>query len=168
VLAFGTHLFMQEHAGAISTLELSAAEVKNRQELAFDIPPDVARMLIEYRDRIAPKIVGHRPTRLFVTVKGMPKPQTTISYLIASYLKRRAGIMLTPHVFRHLSARVVLDAEPGAYETVRQHLGHKNTKTTTGFYAGISSRRAARHHHRLLQQALELQTPVRARKRRAS
>jgi len=167
-LAFGTHLFMQEHAGAISTLELSAAEMKNRQELAFDIPPDVARMLIEYRDRIAPKIIGHRPTRLFVTVKGMPKHQKTISYLIASYLKRRAGIMLTPHVFRHLSARVVLDAEPGAYETVRQHLGHKNTKTTTGFYAGISSRRAARHHHRLLQQALELQTPVRARKRRAS
>ena len=167
-LAFGTHLFMQEGTGAISTLELSAAETKNRQELAFDIPPGVAKMLIEYRDRIAPKIIGHRPRRLFVTVRGTPKSQATIAYLITSCLKRRAGIILTPHQFRHLSAKVVLDAEPGAFETVRQHLGHKNTKTTTGAYTGISSRRAARHHYRLVQEALEQQMPVRRRKKRAS
>jgi integrase len=167
-LAFGTHLFMQEGAGAISTLELSAVEMKNRLELGFDIPPGVAKMLIEYRDRIAPKIIGHRPTRLFVTVSGTPKSQATVAYLIASCLRRRAGIILTPHQFRHLSAKVVLDAEPGAFETVRQHLAHKNTKTTTGFYAGISSRRAARHHHRLVQQALEMQTPVRGRRKRPS
>jgi integrase len=167
-LAFGTHLFMQEGAGAISTLELSAAEMKNRLELGFDIPPGVAKMLIEYRDRIGPKIIGHRPTRLFVTVKGTPKSHKTVACLITSCLQRRAGIILTPHQFRHLSAKVVLDAEPGAFETVRQHLGHKNTKTTTGAYAGISSRRAARHHHRLVQQALETQTPVRGRKKRAS
>ena len=55
---------MQEGASAISTLELSAAEVKNRQELGYDIQRGVAKMLIEYRDRIAPKIIGHRPTRL--------------------------------------------------------------------------------------------------------
>jgi hypothetical protein len=67
-----------------------------------------------------------------------------------------------------LSAKVVLDAEPGAFETVRQHLGHKNTKTTTGAYTGISSRRAARHHHRLVQEALAPQMPVRRRKKRAS
>ena len=166
-LEFGKHLFMQEGAGAISTLELSATEMKNRQELSFDIPPGVAKMLIEYRDRIVPKIIGHRPTRLFVTVQGTPKSQATVAYLITSCLKRRAGIILmTPHQFRHLSAKVVLDAEPGAFETVRQHLGHRNTKTTTGAYAGISSRRAARHHHRLVQRALETQTPVRGRKKR--
>jgi integrase len=167
-LAFGIHLFMQEGAGAVSTLELSAAEMKNRLELAFDIPPGVAKMLIEYRDRIAPKIIGHRPTRLFVNIDGTPKSQATVAYLIMSYLQRRAGIILTPHQFRHLSAKVVLDLEPGAFETVRQQLGHKNTKTTIGSYAGINSRRAARHHYRLVQQALETQTPVRSRKKRAS
>ena len=165
-LSFGTHLFVHEGGGAISSLELSADETKNGLEVAFDIPPGVAKMLVEYRDRIAPKIIGHRPTRLFVTVKGTPKCQATVSYLVCSYLKRRAGIILTAHVFRHLSAKVVLDAEPGAYEIVRQQLGHRNTKTTTGFYAGINSRRAARHHHRLVQQALEMQTPVRGRKKR--
>jgi hypothetical protein len=60
------------------------------------------------------------------------------------------------------------DAEPGAFETVRQNLGHSNTKTTTGFYAGINSRRAGRHHYRLIQQALQIEAPKRGRKKRAS
>ena len=76
-LEFDTHLFMREGARAISTLEVPAHEVKNRTELAFDIPPRVAKMLIEYRDRFAPKIIGHRPTRLFVNVDGTPKNQAT-------------------------------------------------------------------------------------------
>jgi len=160
-LAFGTHLFMQDGLGAVSTLELSAGEMKNERELAFDIPLDLAKMLIEYRDRIAPKIIGHRPTRLFVRADGKPKSQATVAWLISSYARRRAGIVLTPHQFRHLSAKIVLDDQPGAFETVRQHLGHKNSKTTTNFYAGIDSRRAARHHHELVKRILETQMPVR-------
>ena len=72
-LTFDTHLFLRDEARAISTLELSAGEVKNRRELAFDIPPHIAKMLIEYRDRIAPKIIGHRPERLFVNADGPRK-----------------------------------------------------------------------------------------------
>jgi integrase len=160
-VAFDTHLFVREGRGAISTLELSADEVKNRTELAFDIPPDIAKMLIEYRDRIAPKVIGHRPKRLFVSVDGTPKSQATVAWLITNYLQRRAGIVLTPHQFRHLSARIVLDAEPGAFETVKQFLGHKSLKTTVGAYAGIDSRRAARRHHQLVERALAAQTRVR-------
>jgi integrase len=167
-LAFDTHLFVHASAGAISTLELTADEVKNRTELAFDIPPQVAKMLIEYRDRIAPKILGHRPTRLFVNVDGTPKSQATVAWLIATYLQKRAGIVMTPHQFRHLSAKVLLDAQPGGFEIVRQALGHKSDKTTVGAYAGIDSRRAARHHRYLIEQALAAQMPPRRRKKRAS
>ena len=62
--------------------------------------------------------------------------------------------MLSSHQFRHLSAKVVLDAEPGNFETVRQLLGHKSLRTTVGAYAGIDSRRAGRHHQRLVDEAL--------------
>jgi hypothetical protein len=37
-LAFDTHLFLRAGTGAISTLELSNGEVKNKRDLAFDIP----------------------------------------------------------------------------------------------------------------------------------
>jgi integrase len=159
---------MQEGRGAISSIELSADEMKNRLELAYDVPPSVAKMLIEYRDRIAPKVIGHRPMRLFVTAKDKAKNQATVAHLITSWMHRRAGIVLTPHQFRHLSAKVILDADHGAFETVRQNLGHKNSKTTTAFYAGIDSRRAARRHHQLIQKALETQMPQRRSKSRRS
>ena len=160
-MARGVFGFSRSRGRAISTLELPAGEVKNGTELAFDIPPVVAKMLIEYRDRFAPKVIGRRPTRLFVNVDGTPKNQTTVAGLIMNYLRRRAGIVLTPHQFRHLSAKVVLDAEPGGFETVKQFLGHRSIKTTVGAYAGIDSRRAARRHQYLVEQALAAETPAR-------
>jgi integrase len=158
-LTFDVHLFLRAEANAISTLEISAPDVKNKTDMAFDIPHRIAKMLIEYRDRIAPKIIGHRPDRLFVNADGSPKSQATVAWLIRTYARRRGGIVLTSHQFRHLSAKVLLDAEPGSFETVRQLLGHKNLKTTVEAYAGIDSRRAARHHQRLIEQALAARQP---------
>ncbi len=158
-LEFDTHLFLHEGHNAVSSLEFFAAGVKNKVDLAFDIPPHVAKMLIEYRDRIAPSIIGERPTRLFVNVDGSPKCQKALGRLIATYSKSRAGIVLTPHQFRHLSAKNLLDAEPGSFETVKQLLGHRSLKTTVGSYAGIDSRRAARHHQRLVDQAIAAPMP---------
>jgi integrase len=63
--------------------------------------------------------------------------------------------------FRHLSAKVLLDAQPGNFETVRRLLGHKSLSTTVGAYAGIDSRRAARHQQRLIEEALAAEKPVR-------
>jgi integrase len=165
-LAFDIHLFMREGARAISTLELPAHEVKNGSEHAFDIPPAVAKMLIDYRDRFAAQIIGRRPKRLFVNADGTPKKQAAVAGLIMNYLRRRAGIVLTPHQFRHLSAKVILDADPGGFETAKQVLGHKSIKTTVGAYAGIDSRRAARRHQYLVEQALATQMPARSSSRR--
>jgi integrase len=158
-LRFDVHVFLKPGAHATSSLEIPAPEVKNKTDVAFDIPHCTAKMLIEYRDRIAPKIVGHRPDRLFVNADGSPKSQAAVARLIKTYAKRRAGIALTSHQFRHLSAKVLLDAEPGSFETVRQLLGHKSLKTTVGAYAGIDSRRAARHHQHLIERALAARKP---------
>jgi integrase len=165
-LAFGTHLFLRAGRGAISTLELSHSEVKNRRDLAFDIPLPVTKMLLEYRDRIAPRIIGHRPERLFVKVDGTPKVARSVALLIAQHTKTRAGIVLSPHQFRHLSAKVLLDAQPGAFESVRQLLGHKNGQTTVNAYAGIDSRRAARHHQNLIDKVIAETSLPRLRRQR--
>ena len=159
-LTFDTHLFLNAGAGATSTLELSNGEVKNKMELAFDVPPRLTKMLLEYRDRIAPKILGHRPKRLFVNRDGTPKSSRSIATLVRTYAGKRAGIALSPHQFRHLSAKVLLDAQPGAFEIVRQLLGHKNEQTTVNAYAGIDSRRAARHHQHLIESAIEPRGPT--------
>jgi integrase len=164
-LEFDTHLFLREGARAISTLELPAHEVKNAMEAAYDIPPRVAKLLVEYRDRFAPKVIGHRPTRLFVNIDGTPKNQATVASLVISFVRKRAGIVLTPHQFRHLSAKVMLDAGE-EYETLRQVLRHWSTRTTVGAYAGIDCRRAARRHQHLVEQALATEMPTRRSNRR--
>ena len=129
-LEFDKHLFVRAEPGATSTLELDSEEVKNDTDLGFDIPAHLAKMLHEYRDRIAPKHIGHRPRRVFVNLDGTPKSQATVSYLISSYARRRAGIVITPHQFRHLAAKNMLDANPGNFEGVKQLLGHKSLPTT--------------------------------------
>jgi integrase len=164
-LTFGQHIFLHDQPNATSTLELAGAEVKNNTELAFDIPSHIAKMLLLYRDSIGPALLGRRPSRVFVHPDGRPKSPATIAWLIASYVKRRTGLVLTPHQFRHLGAKTVLDDSPGAFETVRQFLGHKNMKNTVNSYAGIDSRRAARHHQRLIEKALDQQSAVRRSKR---
>jgi site-specific recombinase XerD len=78
-------------------------------------------------------MAGHRPERVFVNADGTAKSQATVAWLIKTYFARRAGIVLTPHQFRHVSARVMLDAAPGSFEIVKQLLGHRNIKTTTNF-----------------------------------
>ena len=166
-LEFDAHVFLRDDVRATSSLEIPSEEVKNKTELAFDIPPHVAKMLIEYRDRIAPKVIGRRPERLFVNADGTPKSQAMVALLIKSYLRKRAGIELTSHQFRHLSGKTILDADPGNFETISQLLGHKDRRTTTRFYAGIDSRRAARHHQHLIDRVLAEQIPpVRRRSRK--
>lgn len=146
-------------------MELSDSEVRNNIDIAFDIPPRVVQMLVDYRERIASKIIGHRPKKLFVNAQGDPKFGQSLSELISKYARRRAGITLTAHEFRHLSAKIILDNQLGAFETVRQLLAHKNLQTTVFAYTGIDSRRAGRHHHALVEAALAAQTPRRSRVR---
>jgi integrase len=167
-LAFDVHLFLKEGPGAVSSLELPANEVKNKMPMAFDIPPRLAKMLIEYRDDIAPKIIGEKPDYLFVNVDGSRKDQSTLAHLISRHLKKREGILLSPHQFRHWTAKVILNHSPGNFEGVRQLLGHSSVETTSAFYAGIDSRRAARHHQHLIDDILNTQPSGRKRKRGAA
>jgi hypothetical protein len=76
-LMFDRRVFLREGAQAISSLEIPADEVKNKTTgLTFDIPPKLAKMLLEYRDRIAPRVIGRRPERIFVNANGSPRPRS--------------------------------------------------------------------------------------------
>ena len=57
---------------------------------------------------------------------------------------------MTPHQFRHLAAKLYLDAHPGDYETVRRLLGHRSVATTTSFYYELSSMMANQRYGELV------------------
>lgn len=153
-LRFGKHIFLHFGPDAISSLELAASETKNRSALAFDVPDHLAKMLGEYRDRLVPECFGKRFDVLFMKQDGSQKNQWSVARLIRLTVKKHAGLQLSPHQFRHLAALIGLEQEPGNFEGIKQLLGHKSIRTGVEFYGGMNTRRAARHHQRLIDQAL--------------
>jgi integrase len=154
-LSFDAHLHWPQGRRKPALVTFRADEVKNDLALEFEIPTVLAERLQVYRNEIAPAVIGKRPDAVFVSLTGKPRSQAAIKLTIQTTVQRHLGVKITPHQFRHLAAKIGLDANPGAYELLRQLLGHKNLKTTTNFYAGIDTRRAGRAHADLIMKLRE-------------
>jgi integrase len=163
-LKFDEQLHWPQGRGKPALLVVRVEETKNEEPLEFELPTALADRLYAYRNEIAAAVIGSRPDALFVSRKGIPRTLSTIGVAIQRSVLRHVGVKLTPHQFRHLAAKIHLDANHGAYELVRQLLGHKDLKTTTKFYAGIDTRRAGRAHADLVARLREVR-PKRVRRR---
>lgn len=91
------------------------------------------------------------PSHIFVKSDGKPKRQESVTNRLVHVLNKRLGLNMTMHQFRHVAGKLMLDANPGAYETVAQNLGHTGTKNVVRFYGGTDTRRASRHHAKLIE-----------------
>jgi integrase len=154
-LQFGVHLHWPQGRRKPALLTIKGAETKNDERLEFEIPTVLAERLQVCRNEIAPAVTSERPDRVFVKFGGTPRGQAAISVAIEKALRRHLGLEMTCHQFRHLAAKIILDANPGAFELVRQLLGHKHLETTRRFYAGVNTLRAGRAHAELLQSIRE-------------
>jgi integrase len=154
-IRFDTHLHWPQGPRKPALLTFRRQEVKNDVDLKRELPAYLADRLLAYRNEIAPRVIGRKPDRLFVTDKGKPRSQATIAIQIRKTIQRYLGVKVTPHQLRHLSAKITLDRNPGAYELVRQMLGHTSQKTTVNFYAGIDTLRAGRAHAALVNELRE-------------
>ncbi|MDB5610942.1 MAG: site-specific integrase [Bradyrhizobium sp.] len=166
-LSFRDHLHWPNGRGRPAMLIIEGAETKNGLLIEAELPTELADRLWAYRTEIAPAVIGKRPDALFTTTSGRPRTQGAVTVSIEKAVYRNIGIKLTPHQFRHFAAKLILDANPGAHELVRQLLVHKNMKTTTNYYAGINTLRAGRAHAELLMK-LKSQTSAPRRKRSKS
>jgi integrase len=164
-LKFGEHLHWPQGRGKPALLVVRFDETKNGAPLEFELPTVLADRLYAFRHEMAPALIGRSPDTLFVSRKGLPRARSTVRVAIQKIVLRRLGVRLTPHQFRHLAPKIALDANPSAYELVRQLLGHKALKTTTSFYAGVNTRRAGRAHADLIARLREIR-PSRPRHRR--
>ena len=154
-LNFKDHLHWPQGRGKPALVVFGFDETKNDIQLEYEIPTGLAERLHRYRNEIVPAVSGKRPDAVFVTRATKPRTQQAVTTTIVKAVHRHLGVKLTPHQFRHLAAKIILDANPGAYELVRQLLGHRNLKTTTNFYAGIDTRRAGRAHAELVMRLRE-------------
>jgi hypothetical protein len=81
-LEFERHLFIRTGRGG--QIHTGIVEWRGQEQHRPSVrdSPQIVRMLVEYRERTAPKIIGERPARLFVNVDGTPKVKQSLGVLI--------------------------------------------------------------------------------------
>lgn len=147
----GDFTFVDTH----TFLSIPGERVKNGMDLDFELPSETAAFLIEYRDQHRQQLPGSDGLYLFPGRDGGPRPHATISHDIQSALYKRAGLIMNPHLFRHVIAKIVIERDPGLAFTISRHLGHKSINTTMQSYLGTEGRAAARNIDRVLKDALD-------------
>jgi integrase len=141
-------------AGRKLYLSIDGALVKNGQPLEFELPDDVAALLVEYVRDHRPRLSGAAGPYLFPGCSGGPRPHSTMSSDIQSALRRRAGLVMNPHLFRHAIAKIVVERDPGLYLVMSRQLGHKRIDMTMAHYLGSETRASGRQINKLLREAL--------------
>jgi integrase len=162
-LKFDEHVHWPQGKGRPAFTTLRQAKVPDVDPLEFELPAYLSDRLYAFRNEIAVGVIGRRPDFLFISAKGNRRKLSTLRVAIQRAVLRRVGIKITPHQFRHLAAKIHLDANPGHYEVVRQFLGHKTLRTTTRAYAGPNTRGAGKAHAELISKLRQVPPKVRLR-----
>lgn len=131
-------------------LVLPGSETKNGEETVYPICGESKELFDLYLKRYRPRLAAEDCVWLFPTVRGTQKTQATLSHQINKTIRDKTGLQITPHQFRHLAAKLLLDSQPGNYEAARQLLTHKSLSSTTSFYAELQTKNAAREYDSML------------------
>jgi len=135
-------------------LTFKGENVKNGRQLDFELPDSVAAALAEYLEIYRPRLQPGSNPYLFAGAKGGPKSHGAMRTAITECLRKRAGLEMHPHLFRHAIGKIVVEQDPGAYAAFSQHLGHTRLDTTLSNYLGTETKAAGRHVNGLLTKAL--------------
>jgi integrase len=150
----------------VCRLTIPAAEVKNRQKLEFELPPEAATLLKLYLERYQPLLGSEPSSWLFPGRSGRtPKNAIGLSDQIKRVVFSRTGLEVTPHLFRHLGANLYLERHPGSYGVLQRMFGHRSAATTYRAYCGLETKATARRFDAEILALRDASRPVLARRR---
>jgi site-specific recombinase XerD len=132
-------------------LVLAAHETKNQEPREYQLGPETVAVLQEYLARYRPRLAAPGNDYIFPSSRGH-KATGTLGPALSKQIFRRTGLDMNPHLFRHLAAKLILEATPGAYGIVQDVLGHRDAATTRSHYAGSETAAAARHFDAVVRQ----------------
>jgi integrase len=133
-------------------------DVKNRVRLEFTFDEAVTELIDEYIHDYRPHLLrGSNTACLFPGTKGEPKTASMFSGQITERIEEATGLRITAHQFRHAAAAIYLRHHPGAYETVKRLLGHRNIQTTMNFYTGLETTQANQEFGRIIRRQLKFE-----------
>ena len=134
----------KRHRGGIQIV-IPPGEVKNNREIEADLPRETVQLIDLYLKRYRPMLPdGQGTTWLFPGRNAQPKCTRTLGIQIGNCVRRRCGMAVNAHLFRHISAKLYLEEHPGQFDVVRLIHGHASDTTTKRFYSGTEMLAAAK------------------------
>ena len=123
----------------VMRLVVPAGETKTGEPYELPIAPDTAALLETYIDRVR-SCITTEPTRLlFPNHRGDRRSDAAFARGLTTFVRRETGLVMNPHLFRHVAVTLYLLHHPDDVETARRLLGHRSVTTTMRFYAGVKA-----------------------------
>lgn len=126
--------------GQAGYIVVPAALTKNGKELTIELYPVVADWFRFWMAEVRPHCAGasRGNPHVFPSDAGGYRDAGGINALFVKRNWKRGGFKLNTHVCRHLSAKIILDADPSKMALVQTLLGHKSLKTTETYYGQVN------------------------------
>jgi integrase len=157
------HIITPRVGGTVH-LAIPGTEVKNGTDIEAVLLPATAKMLERYIREYRPVLLAEPSSWLFPGRNGRPKHRESLAAQITWSIKKNCGLIVNPHLFRHIAAKLYLDANPGGYGLVRLLHGHRSVNTTTQYYCGVEAPAAFRHYDGFIERVRMAAEPLRARR----
>jgi integrase len=143
---------LQRPGGGRVFLVFEAGEVKNDRGIEFELPKAVLVLIDRYLASRSPALCPQGTPWLFPRRDGaLPIDQAHLAKKVCETIWRETGLEWNLHLFRHLAAKLWLEANPGGYEALRRILGHSALSLTLDFYAGFEAASATKAFADLLE-----------------
>lgn len=129
----------------VSHIFLSKDEMKGKAGFQWQLPAQSAALIETYLKHYRPLLTGVANQHLFPGpgLKGRSAHELAIG--LCGLIEKELGLTVNLHLLRHFGAWIYLNRNPGAYEVVRQILGHKDVRVTIAFYTALEMDAAVRH-----------------------
>lgn len=132
-------------------VELFGDETKNYAELTLELPAEAVELLDRFLADHRPVLPGADGQFLFPGPNGGPRSYSAIRDAIGVRVMHSSGIAISPHLYRHIVAKIVVERRPEMIFDVSRRLGHKRVGTTYGAYLGTETPAASRRINELLE-----------------
>ena len=140
-------------AGQRVFASLSESETKTHAELELELPPEIIALLDEFIEEHRECLPCADSPWLFPGQTGGARSYSAMHTAVSRPLRRHGGIELSPHLYRHIIAKIVAERSPELLHDVSRMLGHKSIRTTYQSYLGTEGPAASRRIGALLRQA---------------
>ena len=140
-ITLGQHLTVPEEG---FLLRFQPYEVKNSQELVYDLPPTLIPFLMHYLDELRQSSGPLAHDVLWVGHSGRPLGHLQAYNRIMAATKRLVGVRINPHLFRDCAATSLAEVSTSDVFAAAALLGHVDFTTTEKHYIRVEQKNATR------------------------